>query len=128
MGTTAIAASMTYSGPQVDRLRKALAGRAGITEKEMFGGVAFLLGGNMCVGLRDEELIVRVAPAETNALLKEPGAHPFTLAGRGGSPGWLLVSPEGYRDEAALRRWVSRGVAYASSLPKKATRASKKKR
>ena len=110
---------MTYSPAQVDRVRKALAGRPGLNEKEMFGGVAFLLHGNMCVGLRDEDLIVRVEPSETDALLREPGAKPFTLAGRGGMAGWLLVAPEGYQKDASLRTWVARGVAYASSLPAK---------
>ena len=99
--------------------------RPGLTEKEMFGGVSFLLHGNMCVGVRDEDLIVRVEPAETNALLKEPGAKPFTLAGRGGMAGWLLVDSEGYASEASLRNWIARGVAYASSLPSRKSGESK---
>src|SRR5467141_4258115 len=107
---------MAYSRAQAERVRKALSGRPGLDEKEMFSGVAFLLHGNMCVGVRDEDLIVRVEPAETNTLLKELGAKPFTLAGRGGMAGWLLVDPEGYESEAGLRSWVARGVAYASSL------------
>ncbi len=110
---------MSYSAPQAARVRKALGSRPGLTEKEMFGGVAFLLDGNMAVGVRDEDLIVRVEPGETVALLKEPGAKPFTLAGRGGMAGWLLVDPEGYESEAGLRTWIARGVAYASSLPAK---------
>jgi len=112
---------MTYSEPQAERVRKMLAGRSGILEKEMFSGIAFLLNGNMCVCVRDEDLIVRVEPDETTALLREPGAKPFTLAGRGGSPGWLLVGPPGYATASGLRAWVDRGVAYASSLPKKGT-------
>ena len=111
---------MPYSQAQAERVRGMLAGRPGIMEKEMFGGIAFLLGGNMCVGVHDEDLIVRVDPAQTDAFLREPGAKPFTLSGRGGSPGWLLVAPLGYRDKAALRTWIDRGVAYSSSLPKKA--------
>ncbi|TLZ53420.1 MAG: TfoX/Sxy family protein [Methanobacteriota archaeon] len=111
---------MTYSAEQAARVRKRLGKRPGLTEKEMFGGIAFLLNGNMCVGVRDEDLIVRVEPKETDQLLREPGARPFTLAGRGGSPGWLLVGPSGYKGEAALKTWVGRGVAFASALaPKK---------
>ena len=62
---------------------------------------------------------MRVEPSETSVLLKEPGAKPFTLAGRGGMAGWLLVDPEGYGSDASLRAWIARGVTYASSLPPK---------
>ena len=86
----------------------------------MFGGIAFLLGGNMAVGVRGDDLIVRVDPSQTDALLREPGARPFDLSGSRGPPaGWLLVGPSGHRTDAALRTWVARGVSYASSLPKK---------
>jgi TfoX N-terminal domain len=118
---------MTYSDRQAERVRKELAGRPGLTEKEMFGGIAFLLGGNMAVGVRGEDLIVRVEPGQTNALLREPGAKPFDLSGSRGAPaGWLLVAPAGTRTEAGLRTWVGRGVAYASSLPNKAPKKSKR--
>jgi len=120
---------MTYSEAQAERVRKQLAGRSGIIEKQMFGGIAFLLGGNMAVGVHGEDLIVRVDPAQTDALLREPGAKPFDLSGSRGPPaGWLLVGPTGYRTDAALRTWVGRGTAYASSLPKKALKNSKAKR
>lgn len=110
---------MSYSEAQAARVRKALAGRKQIIEKEMFGGISFLLGGNMCVGVHGDDLIVRIEPSTTAAMLKEPGAKPFDLAGRGGMAGWLLVAPAGYRTEAALQAWVARGIGYASSLPKK---------
>ena len=111
---------MTYSDAQAERVRKELAGRSGIVEKEMFGGIAFLLGGNMAVGVRGDDLIVRVDPSQTDALLREPGARPFDVSGSRGLPaGWLLVGPSGHRTDAALRTWVARGVSYASSLPKK---------
>lgn len=110
---------MTYSQSQAARIRKMLAGRKEITEKELFGGIAFLLGGNMCVGVHGEDLIVRIEPSTTGAMLKEPGAKPFDLAGRPAMAGWLLVAPSGYRTDAALETWVSRGVEFASSLPKK---------
>ncbi|HYS72249.1 MAG TPA: TfoX/Sxy family protein [Thermoplasmata archaeon] len=110
---------MAYSKALADRVRKALGARPRLTERQMFGGVAFLLGGNMCSGVRGEDLFVRVEPAETEALLREPDAKPFTIGGRPGSPGWLLVGPSGYRTEAALKAWVARGVAFATSLPPK---------
>ena len=111
---------MAYSETQAARVRKELAGQRGIVEKQMFGGIAFLLGGNMAVGVRGEDLIVRVDPARTDALLREAGAKPFDLSGSRGPPaGWLLVALSGYRKDEDLRTWVGRGIAYASSLPKK---------
>ncbi len=112
---------MTYSESQAVRVRRMLAGRKGISEKEMFGGIAFLLDGNMCVGVHGEDLIVRIEPARTDAMLREPGAKPFDLSGRPGRPmaGWLLVAPAGYRTEAALQTWVARGVGYAATLERK---------
>lgn len=117
---------MTFSETQAARVRKELAGRSGIVEKEMFGGIAFLVGGNMAVGVHGEDLIVRVEPAQTDALLREPGAKPFDLGPGGRSPaGWLLVAPSGYRTDAALRTWIGRGTSYASSLPKKTAKKPK---
>jgi len=129
MSRQELAGPMTYSEAQAARVRKELAGRPGLAEKEMFGGIAFLLGGNMAVGVHGEDLIVRVDPAQTDVLLREPGAKPFDLSGSRGPPaGWLLVAPSGYRTDVALRTWVGRGTAYASSLPKKAPKNSKAKR
>ncbi len=110
---------MAYSEAQAARVRGLLTDRPGLAEKEMFGGVAFLLRGNICVGVHGDDLIVRVEPGETDALLREPGAKPFSLSGRAGMAGWLLVAPSGCKSERALRAWVDWGVAYASSLPPK---------
>ncbi len=118
-GSVLLAATMSYSEAAASRVRKALAGRKEIIEKELFGGIAFLLGGNMCVGVHGDDLIVRIEPSTTAAMLKEPGAKPFDLAGPPGMAGWLLVAPAGYRTEAGLQAWVARGVGFASSLPKK---------
>jgi TfoX/Sxy family transcriptional regulator of competence genes len=124
-----LAETMAYSELQAGRVRKELARQRGVTEKEMFGGIAFLLSGNMAVGVHGEDLIVRVDPVQTDALLREPGAKPFDLSGSRGPPaGWLLVAPSGYRADPALRTWVARGIAYASSLPKKGPPKSKAKR
>src|SRR5438445_5479963 len=108
---------MTYSQSQAARVRKALAGRKEITEKVFLCGIAYLLGGNMCVGIHGDDLIVRIEPATTEAMLKEPGAKPFDLAGARAMAGWLLVAPAGYRTAPTLQTWVARGVGVASSLP-----------
>src|SRR3989475_10419686 len=110
---------MTYSEAQAARVRKALAGRKEIIEKEMFGGIAFLLGGNMCVGVHGDDLIVRIEPAATAAMLKEPGAKPFDLAGRPGMAGWPLGAPGGDRTEAALQTGGARRGAFAPSVAEK---------
>jgi len=129
MSPKGLAGWMAYSTVQADRVRGMLTGRPGVTEKEMFGGIAFLLGGNMAVGVHGDDLIVRVEPGQTAALLREPGARPFDLSGSRGAPaGWLLVAPSGYKTDAALRTWVARGTTYASSLPKKTKATSKAKR
>src|SRR2546422_6691470 len=94
---------MTYSEAEAERVRKELGRRPGIIEKQMFGGIAFLVGGNMAVGVHGEDLIVRVDPAETEALMREPGAKPFDLSGSRGPPaGWLLVAPFGEATAPAL--------------------------
>lgn len=121
----ALAGRMVYSEAQAKRVRDLLAKQSGLSEKEMFGGIAFLLGGNMAVGVHGEDLIVRVDPLQTDALLSEPGAKPFDLSGGRAPAGWLMVGPSGYKTDKALQAWVARGIAYASSLPKKSAKKRK---
>ena len=86
----------------------------------MFGGLAFLVGGNMSVAASGGGgLLVRVDPEQSDALLAEPGAQEFAMGGRGPMKGWLHVEPGALDDDEALARWVGRGVAYAQSLPPK---------
>lgn len=99
-------------------LRTVVAENDGVVEKKMFGGLAFLVHGNMSVGVHGSELVVRVDPADAAALLREPGVRVFDITGRP-MKGWLLVSADVLRDPAALRAWVERGVSYARSLPPK---------
>jgi hypothetical protein len=106
---------MAYDEGLATRVREVLGDRPGLVEKQMFGGLAFLVGGNMACGVRGEDLIVRVA---ADAALGEPGARPFDLTGRP-MKGWLLVDPDGHAEDEDLRRWVDRGLAYAGSLPPK---------
>jgi len=110
---------MAYDEDLAERIRELMAGEPGVTEKQMFGGLAFLLGGNMAVGASGQGgLMVRVPAEETEALVAEPHARPFEMRGRE-MQGWLRVDAEGLETEAELAPWVQRGVAYARSLPAK---------
>lgn len=85
----------------------------------MFGGLAFLLRGNMCVGVHRDDLIVRADPDEGARALSEPGVRPFDLTGRP-MKGWLMIEAKACATDGALRRWLDAGVTFASSLPPKA--------
>ena len=87
-------------------------------EKKMFGGVGFLIGGNVSCGVYKDDLVVRVDPEKHNALLKKPHAKPFDITGRP-MKGWLLVEPDGLRTAKQLIAWVRESVEFASSLPPK---------
>jgi hypothetical protein len=102
------------------RVRGVLGDRPGLTEKKMFGGLAFLLGGNMACGVSHdgESLLVRIPPEETEAALAEPGVRLMEMGGRS-MKGWIYVGAEGHAKPKDLRRWVERGAAYASTLPPK---------
>jgi TfoX/Sxy family transcriptional regulator of competence genes len=110
---------MAYDEALADRVRDRLAGGDGLTEKKMFGGIAFLLDGNMSVGVRGEDLMVRVGEEGTDEALAQPHARQSYMGERA-MKGWILVAPEGLADDAQLDAWVGRGVAYARSLPPKA--------
>jgi len=102
-----------------DRLRELLQGEEGLTEQRMFGGLAFLIGGNMAVSASGQGgLLLRVEPARTEDLARRPHAHPFVMRGRE-MDGWLRVDDEGVRTKRDLARWVKVGVSYARSLPPK---------
>ena len=109
---------MAYDTELADRIRL-LTAKERPAEKNMFGGLAFLIGGNMSVAASGQGgLMVRVAPEETDALLREPGAEPFEMRGRS-MQGWLRVQGEVLDDDDVLAAWVRRGVTYARSLPPK---------
>ncbi len=90
----------------------------GVTEKKMFGGLSFMLRGNMCCGVTGEDLVVRVGPDQHEQLLAKPHARPMDFTGRA-MKGFVFVGPGGYRNDEALARWVQRGVEFALSLPAK---------
>jgi hypothetical protein len=100
------------------RVRDVLSGSDGLVEKRMFGGLAFLLNGNMCCGVHGDDLIVRLDPGQTDEALSKPGVRIFDLAGRP-MKGWVLVAPGAVATDGDLRSWVDKGVAFAGSLPAK---------
>ena len=111
--------AVAYDEDLADRIRELVAVEPNVTEQRMFGGLAFLVGGNMAVAASGQGgLMVRVEPDETATLLSRPHAHPFEMRGRE-MAGWLRVDDEGVRTKRQLEPWVRRGVAYARSLPPK---------
>jgi TfoX N-terminal domain len=109
---------MAYDENFAARIRKALGRRKGLVAKQMFGGIAFLLNGNMCVGIHKDELIVRLDPDETDAALAKPHTRVFDLTGRP-MKGWILVAPKGIATDAQLAKWIAIAATYAGALPAK---------
>ena len=104
---------VAYDETLAERVRE----RCDLPGKRMFGGIAFLLAGNMAVGVVGGDLMVRVPPGEYDDCLRQPGARPFDLTGRV-MKGWVIVSGD-VLDDDTLADWVERGTAYAGSLPPK---------
>jgi TfoX/Sxy family transcriptional regulator of competence genes len=108
---------MAYDEDLAARIRELIGSDADVTEQRMFGGLAFLAGGSMAVAVSGKGgLMVRCEPAETDALLAQPGAGVFEMRGRP-LDGWLRVDAGAVGTEEDLRAWVDRGVRYARSLP-----------
>ncbi len=109
---------MAYNEETAERLREELETVADISERKMFGGISFLLGGNMAVGVVGEELCVRVGRDAFDEALKLPGARIMDFTGRP-MRGWVFVAQEGFVDEKTLGAWVKRGTDFARILPPK---------
>lgn len=110
---------MAYDEDLVNRLRELLAAERGIEEKRMFGGLAFLINGNMAVAASGRGgLMVRVPPEDTTALVSRDHVEPMIMAGRE-TRGWIRVADPGMRTKRQLQSWVTCGVNYAKSLPPK---------
>ena len=108
---------MAYDEDLANRIRELLAGEKGVTEKKMFGGLAFLIGGNMAISASGQGgLLVRCAPEDTDRLITKPGAHRFEMRGRE-MDGWLRV--DDVKTKRQLEPWVKVGAGYARSLPPK---------
>jgi TfoX/Sxy family transcriptional regulator of competence genes len=108
---------MAFDDALAERIRDRVRDAAGIHEKRMFGGLAFLTDGNMTVGVHGDDLIVRLAPAETDTALTESGVRPFDITGRP-MRGWVLVAGE-VLDDDVLDDWIERARAFVATLPPK---------
>ena len=109
---------MAFDKSLAARIRQHLARRKSVEEKKMFGGVGFLLHGNMLVGVWKDSLIVRLGPDEGDEALKELHVKEFDITGRP-MKGWVLVEPEGVEDDDQLSDWIQRAVKFAGKLPAK---------
>ena len=109
---------MAYSESLARRIRQVFAHRRGNTEKKMFGGVGFLLSGNMCVGVWKSWLIVRLGPDQAAAALAEPNVVEFDITGRP-MKGWIMVEQDGLETDEQLHHWVQRAVEFVGGLPRK---------
>ena len=108
---------MAYDEQLAARVRALLSDRADVSERKMFGGLTFMLGGNMCCGVNKDELIVRLDPEREDEALSRPQARAMDFTGRR-MPGFITVQPEGL-DGEQLDEWVQDAVARAASLPRK---------
>ena len=108
---------MAYDLKLAERIRSELIG-VPFVEKKMFGGLGFLLNGNLACGVNKNDLIVRVDPEKHSALLKKPYAKPFDMTGRP-MKGWLVVEADGCKTDKQLSTWVKEGVEFALTLPAK---------
>lgn len=109
---------MAYDKGLAQRVRELLEEKPGFIEKKMFGGVCFLLNGNMSCGILNDDLIVRVGTEKYDRLLKSPHVRKFDITGRP-MKGWVMVSCEGYESDKDLAGWIRQGMQYALSLPPK---------
>ncbi len=109
---------MAYDEGLAQRVRATLAEQPAVVEKKMFGGLTFMLQGNMCCGIIKDGLLVRVGPARYAAALDQPHAQPMMFTGKP-MKGIVLVGAQGCATEPDLQHWVQQGVAFAGSLPPK---------
>jgi len=109
---------MAYDEMLALRMRAALGVQPGLVEKKMFGGIGFLLNGNMCVGVWKSSLIVRLGPEQAAAALQEPNVVEFDAAGRP-MKGWAVVEPDGMETDEQLADWIQRAVEFVEALPRK---------
>jgi hypothetical protein len=113
---------MAYDAEAAARVREALAGRPGVTEGRMVGGLAFLISGHMCCGVTGDALMVRVGPDDRDRVLAQEHVRPMELGGRR-LGGFVCVEPPGYRTPDTLAAWIQRGLDFVSGLPPKPAKA-----
>jgi TfoX/Sxy family transcriptional regulator of competence genes len=109
---------MAFDEALAARIRDGLAGKKGIAEKKMFGGIGFLLNGNMLVGVWKDSLIIRLGPEDGDAALREPHVSEFKVTGRS-MKGWVLVGAEAVQEDSPVEAWIQRAIKFVGSLPGK---------
>jgi TfoX/Sxy family transcriptional regulator of competence genes len=109
---------MAFDAVLAVRIRQSLTRRKNVEEKAMFGGLGFLLNGNMLVGVWKDSLIVRVGPDESEAALREPHVQEFDITGKA-MTGWVLVQPEGIVTDRELNEWIQHALKFVRTLPAK---------
>lgn len=109
---------MAHDEMLAQRIRQILADEAGLVEKKMFGGVGFMIRGNMACGVHKDSFIVRVGPQGHDAAMARPHTRLFDITGRA-MTGWVMVDAAGVENDANLRAWVREGVEFARMLPAK---------
>jgi TfoX/Sxy family transcriptional regulator of competence genes len=109
---------MAFDETLAARIRQRLTRRKNVAEKKMFGGVGFLLNGNLLVGVWKDSLIVRLSDEQGEAALLEPHVKEFDITGRP-MKGWILIGPEGIEDDNQLSDWIQRAAKFVEKLPKK---------
>ncbi|UCC59281.1 MAG: TfoX/Sxy family protein [Dehalococcoidia bacterium] len=109
---------MSYNEDLEFRIREVLSGLPDLEGKKMFGGIGFLVKGNMACGVHKDALIIRVGPDAYNKALARPHTRPFDITGRP-MTGWVMVEWEGYKSDEELKKWVKQGVDYALTLTPK---------
>src|SRR5262245_24010465 len=118
---------MAYDEGLAERIRGVLRDEPAVSERRMFGGLAFLVRGNMCVGIVGDDLMVRVGPEAHEQLVRAPHAREMDFTGRP-MKGFIYVAADGYESDADLESWVQRGMAYVSALPRKTIVSGRKRR
>ena len=108
---------MAFDAELARRIRDRMTAVAGVSEKKMFGGLAFLTSGNMTVGVNGDDLVVRIDPEAMDDALAEPGVRPFDMTGRP-MRGWIMVASDGLSDDD-LERWIDQARSYVATLPPK---------
>ena len=109
---------MVYDEKLAERMTKLLKGKRGVTEKKMFGGIAFLLDGKMFCGVIKNDLVVRIDPGYYYKAITKPNVRPFDFSGKP-MKGFIYVGPEGCKKEKVLSEWINLGIDYVNSLHKK---------
>ena len=109
---------MAYNEQSAQRVRDIISSQPGLVEKKMFGGVGFMLHGNMACGINKDDLIIRVGPDSYSNAVIRPAARPFDITGRP-MKGWVMIAPDGYANDKDLADWVQTGVEFALTLPPK---------